>query len=308
MSIARTALTGGPGTLGFAGSSFHAKEDTAIDYFHDTEEIVSQVLGVVDEVSINRGVRMSWTPFGLYDLTLLAVLYPHIAVQVGASVFGSADVPAVFAGVNGDAVTITAAAVTKMPSLYLGPTKDLYGAMEILGVVGSGLDPEGANSFYTLLTAQSYTPVAIDKTKYKRQRYSAAWGSVSGFTAFQAQDYWEITPAVKYQKMPVQGLDVDYWVKTVQFMAKCKPIGMTMVQGSNALQFQGSGNPNGELLGKTIGDLVITGSGVSVTLKNAALKSAGFEFGGVKLRQGEYGWVSTQPGSSGANTPAIVFA
>ena len=56
-------------------------------------------------------------------------------------------------------------------------------------------------------------------------------------------------------------------------------------------------------------DLVITGAQtVSVTVKAAALKTAGFVFGGKPLRNGEIGFVSTINVSSGTATAALVLA
>ena len=55
-------------------------------------------------------------------------------------------------------------------------------------------------------------------------------------------------------------------------------------------------------------DLAITGSGVSVTVKNATLRQAGYVFGGVPIRNGELGWESTIAFSAGVPACQLVLA
>jgi len=55
--------------------------------------------------------------------------------------------------------------------------------------------------------------------------------------------------------------------------------------------------------------LSITGtSNVSVTLGDAALKTAGFQFGSKPLRQGEIGFVTTADLSSGSPVAPLTLA
>ena len=56
-------------------------------------------------------------------------------------------------------------------------------------------------------------------------------------------------------------------------------------------------------------DLVITGALTSsvVTIKRAAMKTAGFMFGGKPLRQGEVGWVGTLSFGAGGQPNASLI-
>jgi hypothetical protein len=94
-------------------------------------------------------------------------------------------------------------------------------------------------------------------------------------------------------------------------MAKCKPLGPTMAQIDAALYAQGTGAAGGYRLSTNSANLVITGSSnMTVTIGNAALKTAGYVFGGKPLRLGELGWVSTLPIAAGGApaTPALALA
>jgi hypothetical protein len=87
------------------------------------------------------------------------------------------------------------------------------------------------------------------------------------------------------------------------------PAEPTMGNIDAALLAQGGAALHGARLSSTAADLVITGAQtVSVTVKNAALKTAGFVFGGRALRNGEIGFVSTINASSGTATAALVLA
>jgi hypothetical protein len=67
-----------------------------------------------------------------------------------------------------------------------------------------------------------------------------------------------------------------------------------MAQISTALYAQGTGAAGGYRLSTNAASLIITGSSsMTITIAGAALKSAGYVFGGKPLRLGELGWVST---------------
>ena len=92
-------------------------------------------------------------------------------------------------------------------------------------------------------------------------------------------------------------------------MAKCMPAEPTMAEADGALLAQGGAAWHGAKLSSAAADLVITGAQtVSVTVKNAALKTAGFVFGGKALRNGEIGFVSTLNVSSGTASAALALA
>jgi hypothetical protein len=133
-----------------------------------------------------------------------------------------------------------AAGITKLPDLYLGVDKPIFGPMEFTGVVGTGLDMETASSLYTI-TAGAYSDATFAYTNFKQQRYSAAWGGKTGFTAFQAQDGWTISHDLKLEPVKIQGRTVDFKIIGYQCMAKCAPIGPSQANIDAELRVQGVG-------------------------------------------------------------------
>jgi hypothetical protein len=196
-----------------------------------------------------------------------------------------------------------------MPDLILGVEKAAIGPMEFSGVVGSGLDSSASNSYYTIQTGQSFSAPAVLTSKIPRQAYTAAWGSFAGFGSFQAQDAWRITHELKVAPVKIQGRTVDLKIVSYRAMAKCMPAEPTMANIDAALLAQGSNAKAGARLSSLSADLVISGaSSVTVTVKNAALRTAGFVFGGKALRNGEVGFVSTINVSTGTASAALTLA
>jgi hypothetical protein len=306
MSIARSLLAGGPAYVNFNGVNIPLSDDSRLEVAPVTSVISAALYGDIDEAYTDLIVKGSGTPL-TYDS--LSVLWPYLQPTIGQRIFGNADVPFAWRSNNGDIVTVRAGAITKMPDLVLSVDKPMVGALELSGVVGNGLDPSSANSYYTILTGQAFAAPAITAANIPRQKYTAAWGALAGFTAFQAQDAWTISHELKLAPVKIQGQTVDMKITSYRAMAKCMPSEPTMAQIDAQLMAQGASAVHGAKLSSLSADLVITGAQtVSVTVKNAALKTAGFVFGGKPLRQGELGWVSTINVSTGTASAALVLA
>jgi len=303
MSISRSTLTRGPAYAAFNSASFQFAGDSKIEIVPTTQDVRAALYGKIDETVSDLAIKCSGTPL---TWTSLSVLFPYLTPSVGQRLYGNTDTPLVWASNNGDVITVANAAVTRMPDLTLGVEKDILGPVEFTGLIINGGDPETVNSYYTIATGQPFTSPALDVTKLTRQHYTAAWGSFLGFTSFQAQDTWTISHELELNPVKVQGRTVDQTILSYRCLAKCKPAEPTLANIDAALVMQGSGARQGRRLSANSADLVITGqNSVSITLKNAALKTAGFVFGGKPLRNGELGWVSTWVTSASPQSGAV---
>jgi hypothetical protein len=311
MSVTRSTLTGGPAYAAFNSKNIQFAEDSRVETDLVTSVIRTSLYGDVDEIEEDMIVKATGRPL-FYDTANPSTLFPYLAAVVGTTYPGGSDKACAWTSNNGDTVTLTSALVGKMPELELGVDGPVLGRMEIWGVIANGEDASAAGSYYSLATAQSYSNPAVPGTAVLgRQEFTAVWGSVGGFTSFQAQEKWTISHELKLEPIVVQGRTRAFRLVSYRTMAKCKPLGPTMAQIDAALYAQGSGAAGGYRLSTNAANLVITGSGsMSVTVGNAALKTAGYVFGGKALRQGELGWVSTLGIGSGGepSTPALALA
>jgi hypothetical protein len=311
MSVTRSTLTGGPAYAGFNAKNIQFAEDSTVETGLVTDVVSTSLYGDVDEIYKDQIVKARGRPL-FYDTANISTMWPYLAAVSGTTYPGSRDTTCVWSSSNGDTITLTSALIGKMPELELGVNGPVLGNMEIWGVIGNGDDPSTANSYYALATGASYSNPAVPGTAVLgRQEFTGAWGSVSGFGAIQAQEKWTISHELKLDPITIQGRTRAFRLVSYRAMAKCKPLGPTMAQIDAALYAQGSGAAGGYRLSTNAANLVITGSSsMSVTIGNAALKTAGYVFGGKPLRYGELGWVSTLGIASGGvpSTPALALA
>jgi hypothetical protein len=311
MSVTRSQLTGGPGYASINSKNIQFAEDSTVETAMVTDVVSAALYGDIDEVYKDMIVKASGRPL-FYDTAQLTTMFPYLAGVIGTVYPGASDVPCTWNSNNGDVITITSALIGKMPDFELGVDGPVLGPMEIWGVVGNSDNAATANSYYTLQTAQSYSNPAVPGTAVLgRQEFTAVWGSIAGFTSFQAQEKWTISHELKLEPVVIQGRTRAFKLASYRCMAKCKPLGPTMAQIDAALNAQGSGAITGMRLSTNAATLTITGSNsMTVTLGGAALKSAGYVFGGKPLRVGELGWVSTLGISAGGSpsVPALALA
>lgn len=307
MAIQRGNLYGGPGKIIVGASTpVWSADDIEMTVEPSTNDVETSMFGRVDETIHDLLVRVRFTPFGLWEnlTTLIPTFYTNPVI--GSRLMGDSDTPLKVWSNNGDLYTVTCAGVTKPPMLYLGPDKPVFGQVEFTGVLGNNKSMDSLDAYYKIQTAQPEPTGAFSMTNYKQQEYSASWGSVTGFTAFEAQDGWQVEIQPRLEPVLVQAHTVDFKLASVTVAAKCKPVGPTAAQIEAAMKYQGSGNKFGHRLGSgTVADLTISSAGVSVVIANAALKTAGFIFGGKPLRNGEVAFVNTVKFTTG--TPAAII-
>lgn len=123
---------------------------------------------------------------------------------------------------------------------------------------------------------------------------------VAGFTAITPQNGFQVEFDFRTSPLVVNGLGtVDLSVQGCIARAKCIPIEPAQQEILDAARAQGANAALGRLLSAGSADLVITGSGVSVTLADAGLMEFGAVFGAEPLRNEEVGWESTRGFAAG---------
>lgn len=309
MSATRANLIGGPCKIVRSAATIFTKDDVNWEIVDESVDVDTSMHGdAIDEVTVNSMIKVTGTPWGAWES--LATLLPsaYTTPTIGSRIMGDADVPLVVTGTDGQILTAIATGITKLPDLYLGVDKTIFGQMEWTGVVGDAKDMQTADSLYTI-TSGAYSDSTFAKTNFKQQLYTAAWGSKTGFTAFQAQEGWTLTHELKLEPIKMQSRIVDFKIIGYRLMAKCKPFGPTQAQIESQLKVQGTGADAGHLRSANAADLVITGASGAVvaTLKNAGLKGGNFVFGNKPLRNGEFAWVSTVGFTAGVAAARATF-
>lgn len=274
-----------------------------------TDEVGSGMHGHVDDTVADTTVGVSVTPFDNWGA--LGLLYPAYirTVVVGTRIFTAADVPCKIWTPDQRLYTIAAAAVTRHPDLQLGVGQPLFGQATITGVIGNNKAIGDANAFYTLALAQADPGGQMTLADFIRGPWVGAWGAVAGFGAVESEENWTISVEARYKPLVVGKLTRDMELLGVRIMARTRPVGPTQAQIDTQLKIQSAGGALGRRLGASGADLVLTGpAGKTITLKNASLVTAGYDFGGTKLGNGEIGFVVSTTFAAGVAQPLIAFS
>ena len=296
----------------FNSGTFYSKGDIKVSVDQETFEIMCSVYGSVDERVKDVMVKVSFEPVGEWEF--LSVLWPYGATVVGASVFTGTDKPLVIQSVDGKTYTFSAAAVTKMPTITASAIKTLIGEVEFSCLRTNNTAWTGAKSIVTI-ASNAFSDVSFIPTNVLTQAYSLAWGS-SPWASFESKDGVVVDFSLSLNPIETdsEGI-VDYRFEKLGVTAKLTPLGVTDANIASALIIQGTGAGRGRSLGYAgIGaaasaDLVITGaaSGV-ITVKQAAMKRAGYQFGPVAIRTGELEFVATRAVTAGVLSPLFTVA
>jgi len=154
-TIDRTALVKGPGHFiyGAALAKMLFCETAKGDLVTERLQVPVSGFGVIDERKKDETVKLSLTPAGQLNADLVGLLSPFGAMAIGASLYGASDVPMGIWSMSGQKLTLTAGAITKLPTIYFGADKFLVGGFEVTGILGKGLARTNAAALFTLAGA-----------------------------------------------------------------------------------------------------------------------------------------------------------
>jgi hypothetical protein len=237
---------------------------------------------------------------------------PHDFAKDFVTVTPNGKAPTTVWTPDGRLYTLARTAIVQHPGMKLGVGQPLYDAMKITGLWDAADAPGGtAANFLTNTESGSGDPDAAGFTPdFVNGHWTGAWGSVTGFTGMEVEDFWQLTVQAKYSPLTIQKLTRHMKLDSVEFTIKGRLAGPTHTQ----ILAQVNTHSLGATLGEgTAADLVLTGpSSKTVTLKDAEvfLDNSGFEFGGTKLGTGEVAFVSKVDfsGTPSLPAPALVFS
>lgn len=303
----RTAIITGPAFIEFDGGKFYSKGDIQTGIDIDTFDIMTSAHGKVDERTENVNAKLSFEPIGEWEH--LGVLWPYGSTVVGASLLTGTDKPLKIHALDGTLYTFKASAVTRMPTITCSATKTLIGAVEFTCVRSNNTAWSGVDSFFTITPAGASPEDALVPANIKTQPYTVAWGSTPPWNSIDTAEGVEVDFNLGITPISTDSVGiVDLRFQQLGVMAKLIPLGPTEAEILTALKIQGVGAARGRSLLASAEDLVISGTGVTVTVKNAQLKSGGYRFGATTIRNGELGFVATKKFTAGVGDPLFTVA
>jgi hypothetical protein len=308
MGFDRTNLTLGPAKLTFNGGTFFSKEPIDAINAYETIDIATDAHGKVDERRIETASVIPLTPEGAWTAAARAALWPYANTVPGALIHPVPDLPLVIHSRNNDRHTYKSGAVTRMPDIFLSATKTIIGQVEFSLVRENNKNWNDADSFL-VIDSSAYSDATFAPANIKVQSYVGNWTGKTGFGAIETRDGWTINFNLRLEPQPLDSFGRLTWsFVSLDVMARCIPANVSQANIFNALGLHT--NLRGSSLQNNSADLAITGADATtiITLNSAQLKTAGFRFGALVLRQGELGWVATRPFAAGVPGPLFSLA
>lgn len=278
----------GPAIVTFNSQVWHSEDDIAVDIVQAEWEPSTSRFGPLGPRVKSLPVgRVSFKPSGMVTSGAMAKAFPYTPASVGQSIFGAVDKTLVIHTLAGKVYTFQKAAVSKTPGLVLAADKTVFdGSIEFMVLGKTNTDPAAAGTFVAITTV-AYSDVTFDETKVITPGYSAAWGAV--VTNVESLDGFRVACPIRIQEMSVNRFGVIGAYLAGIGPAECRftPAGMTE---ADWLTLANPDNTAVVLPGQQSGsanDLVITGTGLVVTLPAAACVASKLGYGSAKERLGE---------------------
>lgn len=301
MPISRTSIIRGPAIVEFNSAKFYSKGDIELELGLETLEVSTSVHGKVDERVTQRVAKVRFTPAGEWES--LGVLWPYASLAIGSSIFGAVDLPLKILTKAGTKLEFRAAAVTAMPDIILSAQETMIGQVEFTCLGSDNMAWTTAESLVDV-DAAVFDDATFASSSIKVQPYSAAWGVTAPWDAFTSMDGFRVAFGLSTNPIQVDSEGVvDHLLTDLSVSCRCRPIGVSESQLIAALNLQGASAARGRSLNSGASSLVISGTGVSVTLTGAAMRSAGMTFGALSPRVGEVEFVATRTYAAGVANP-----
>lgn len=297
-------IVGGPCKLTDPSSTnaFHFEDDVIISPKPVWRAIKSAIAGDGDDqILVDLTYEITGTPKAVWTSDARATLLPstlHSFTAKGASLIGASSRSVSLVGADGNGFTFVRAILTQMPEVNFGLGGSLYGPAKWTAFIGNGAALTDTNAFYTTNTTawtQTDYPTSLEE-----ELCTAAWGSVTGFTAMFAEGQFKLSHGLSLTPVKQGNITVDMRVQGYNGTVAFIPQQPTVAQLLSALAFQGSGGGIGIRRSSNAANLVITGlSGSSLTLYGAAPKMQDFVFSAQRNRPGQIQFVNalTAPGN-----------
>lgn len=303
--IDRSTIITGPAVVTQNGVTYYTKGDIVVDIDLELFPIDSSLHGKIDQRVKERRVKVSFTPIGEWES--LTAVWAWLASIVGSSLFTGTDKPLVIKTLAGRVITWAASAVKAMPVINLSSVQTIHGSMEFM-CLGANSDVWTTSGNLWTDVSGAFSDTSLSSAAIITQPYTCAWGAAP-WDSFQTKTGVLIEPTITTYEVETDtdGV-VDLKLDGLEVMATLTPVGMTETQMLNAMKLQGSGNVRGRSMNANSADLIISGTGVTCTVKAAQMQSSKMNFGQGSPRIGETKFVATRTVTAGVVSPMLVLA
>lgn len=307
-------VIGGPCKVTDGATVFYTEGDARLEAQPVWRNIPAALAGEEDSVLVDLTWKLTFVPKSYYNynpvlIPATAPNYNYVNWTVsGGRIFGTVpgNRQVTLLGSDGQQYQFTRAILTRMPDVYLGLGRSMWGPVEYTAFIGYQNALADATAFWTSSSGNSWSQAdyAAISAAHQESLFTGAWGAVAGFTSVFAEEGFQITHEFRTEPVKQGNVTVDMKILTYRAMVAFKPQQPSEANLLAASQF-GAGSGLGIGTRLTSGalanahDFVMTDGNVTVTAKSVALNRGQFFFDNRLNRLGEWGLITalTTPGS-----------
>lgn len=299
-----TTFIAGPAIVTYNGATYYSKGNIGLKINRETWDVLTSMHGRIDQRLKAISAEISFQPAG--EVENLAKLFPYDAADIGASIFPAVDLPLVIWTLAGQKYTFARAALIKMPPLKLAATDTAFGEVTFLCLVKSNTAPTVEDAFVKIEVA-AFADTTFSETTIKSPGYTAAYGT--SFTAMESLNGFSVDLGMDIIRDYVDRIGlIGARLKSLTAAARFTPVGLTEALWHTLCVHDGAGAlVPGESLSKSDTDLIITGTGLIVTIHKAGIQADALNFGD-DPRIGELVFTHKRTWTIGAANPIWTIA
>lgn len=305
MTIDRTTIIRERCSVTYDGVTIFPKGEVVITPMTKKASLSDATHGTVDPSIVTaREFRITLRPSGQFSDEAVAMLLAPLGLAINASLIGDTDMPLAINTLSGTKYTFLNAAITKVPSLTGKAGETVWGAMEWMAVIANDSDPSTAASYYTIGANAFPGESDFDPDAHPTLALTAAWGDTAPWDSFLAEQGWTLTPSIVATPIPGgDGIGIcDYRLADAACIAQATPMGVTSAQALAAMPASGSLGAR-----RTGQDLVLTATGLFISMKNAVIDEGDLGMGDRNL-VGPCTWTARRKWVTGVMQPLLVVA
>jgi len=280
----------GPAIVTYDSLAWYARGGIDLDIPAELWNVVNSRYGTISKRIKSLPVgTVSFTPDGQVTTTHMIKAFPYTLADIGKSIFGAADKTLVIQTLAGKKYTFKKVGIIQSPGLHLAATAPAFdGTLQFMCIHATNSDVAVADNFCKVETSP-YTDATFDETKIITPGYTAAYGAAD-YASMESLDGFKISLPISVSKKNVDRFGTIGAYLTGIGPATCAftPAGMTEALWLALVNIDGAAIklPGTDVsAGST--DLVISGTGLSVTLPKAGAFGGKLGFDTDKERIGE---------------------
>lgn len=287
-------VVGGPCKINDNGNVIYFEDDVLLTPKPTYRAIPSAVGGEHDSTLVDLVWEITGRPSAVWNATYQSTLLPSAFTNWSVAnglMCGFANRPVTVLGSDSNGFTFTRACLTKMPELFLGLGKSLYGEVTWTAFLGQGKQLTDNDAFYQT-NATAWTQADYPTTHWENE-CTATWGALGDWSNVFAEEGFTLTHELGTTPVKQGNITIDFKINKYRAMMGFKPQEPTVADTLTAFALQGASAGIGTRLSANANDFVVTGPNLSVTVKSAAVNKGQFAFSNKLNRIGEFGMISS---------------